>query len=118
MAPCLQGHELTSGGARGPCPVCRREELIRHVITAGSLAAGQAAAAVDAVVTSPAVLRVLAAALAADPDMLRHGCPPAAGRLAAELIACGSALVMAACARCGRTGMPLFRTPGGGMCKA
>jgi hypothetical protein len=118
MARCPQGHELTSGGTRGPCPVCRREELIRHVITAGSLPAGQAAAAVDAVVTSPAVLRVLAAALAADPDMLRHGCPPAAGRLAAELIARGSALVMAACARCGRTGMPLFRTPGGGMCKA
>jgi len=48
MARCLQGHELTSGGTRGPCPVCRREELIRHVITAGSLAAGQAAAAVRA----------------------------------------------------------------------
>jgi hypothetical protein len=119
VARCPQGHELTSHGTRRPCAACRRDELIRHVITAGGqLPAGQAAAAVDAVVTSPAVLRELAAALAADPDMLRHGCPPAAGRLAAELIARGSALVLAACARCGRTGMPLYRTPGGGMCKA
>ena len=90
------------------------------MITAeGSLPASDAAAAVDAVVTSPAVLRELAAALAADPDMLRHGAPPAAGRLAAELIARGSAtLALPACARCGRDGMPLYRTPGGGMCKA
>ena len=84
----------------------------------GSLPASTVAAAVDAVVTSPAVLRELAAAAAADPDMLRHGAPPAAGRLAAELIARGSkTLVMPGCGRCGRAGVPLFRTPGGGMCK-
>jgi integrase len=104
---------------RRPCAGCRREVLIQYVITAdGSLPASEAAAAVDAVATSPAVLRELAAALAADPDMLRHGAPPVAGRLAAELIARGSAtLTLPACARCGRTGMPLYRTPGGGMCK-
>jgi integrase len=90
------------------------------VITAdGSLPASEAAAAVDAVATSPAVLRELSAALAADPDMLRHGAPPVAGRLAAELIARGSTtLPLPACARCGRAGMPLYRTPGGGMCKS
>jgi len=118
-ARCPAGHELTSYRLRRPCAGCRRDALIQHVITAGaSLPASAAAAAVDAVVTSPAVLRELAAALAADPDMLRHGAPPAAGRLAAELIARGSTtLTLPACARCGRTGMPLYRTPGGGMCK-
>jgi hypothetical protein len=93
--------------------------LIRHVIAAdGTLPAGTAAAAVDAVAATPAALRSLASALAADPDMLRHGAPPLAGRLAAELIARGSVLAVAACARCGRDGMPLFRTTGGAMCKA
>jgi hypothetical protein len=89
------------------------------VLTAdGSLPASTAAAAVDAVVTSPAVLRELAAAAAADPGMLWHGAPPAAGRLVSELIARGSAaLAQPRCARCGRGG-PLFRTSGGGMCKA
>jgi hypothetical protein len=119
VAHCPRGHELTSHGDKRPCAACRRDTLVRHVIAADrSLPAGEAAAAVDAVVTSPAVLRQLADALAADPDMLRHGAPPVAGRLAAELIARGSTtLTMPACARCGRTGMPLYRTPGGGMCK-
>jgi hypothetical protein len=119
VSRCPAGHELTSHGARRPCTACRRDELIRHVMMADkSLPAGEAAAAVDAVATTPAVLRELAAALTADPDMLRHAAPPAAWRLAAELIARGSkALVLPGCARCGRTGKPLYRTPGGGMCK-
>ena len=118
MARCPAGHELTGHDRRRPCASCRREQLIRHVITAeGSLPAATVAAAVDAVVTSPAVLRELAAAAAADPGMLRHGAPPAAGRLVSELIARGSAtLAPPRCARCGRDGVPLFRTPGGGMC--
>jgi integrase len=118
-ARCPAGHKLTSHGLQRPCAGCRRDALIRYVITIdGSLPAGEAAAAVDAVATSPAVLRELAAALAADPDMLRHGAPPVAGRLAAELIARGPAtLTLPACARCGRAGIPLYRTPGGGMCK-
>ena len=46
-------------------------------------------------------------------------CPAARRRLAAELIARGSAtLSTPACARCGRAGVPLFRGEGGGMCKA
>jgi integrase len=115
-ASCPAGHQLS--GPRRPCAACPREALIQHVIAAASVPAGQATAAIDAVATSPAVLRVLTAALAADPGMLRHGAPPAAGRLAAELIARGSAaLTLPACARCGRAGIPLYRTPAGGMCK-
>jgi len=118
MARCPAGHELTGRGLQRPCAACRREALIQHVTAAASVPASQAAAAVDAVAASPAVLRVLTAALAIDPDMLRHGAPPVAGRLAAELIARGSkTLTMPACARCGRAGVPLYRTPGGGMCK-
>ena len=46
------------------------------------------------------------------------GAPPVAGRLAAELIARGSAaLAVPACAVCGRTGKPLFRGDGGGVCQ-
>ena len=118
-ARCPAGHKLTSHGLQRPCAGCRQDTLIQYVITAGGpLPASEAAAAVDAVATSPAVLRELAAALAPDPDMLRHGAPPVAGRLAAELIARGSAtLTLPPCARCGRTGMPLYRTPGGPMCK-
>jgi hypothetical protein len=118
-ARCPAGHELTSHGLRRPCARCRRDALIRHVITFdASLSAGQAAAAVDAVATSPAVLRELTAALAVDPDMLARGAPPVAWRLAAELIARGSKTVtLPGCARCGRAGMPLYRTSGGGMCK-
>src|SRR5262249_37650117 len=99
---------------------CRRDALIRHVIAVdASLPASEAAAAVDAVAASPAVLRDLSAALAADPDMLAHAAPPVAGRLAAELIARGAVtLALPGCARCGRAGMPLYRTPGGGMCKS
>ena len=118
-ARCPAGHQLTSHGLRQPCAACRRDALIQHVLAAeGSLPASEAAAAVDTVATSPAVLRELTAALAADPDMLHHGAPPVAGRLAAELIARGSATLTApACTRCGRAGIPLYRTPAGSMCK-
>jgi hypothetical protein len=74
VARCPAGHKLTGHDRRRPCASCRREQLIRHVITAeGSLPAATVAAAVDAVVTSPAVLRELAAAAAAGPGMLRQG---------------------------------------------
>ena len=116
MARCPAGHRLS--GPRRPCAACRRDALIRYVIAADASLPASEAAAVDAVAASPAVLRELTMALAADPGMLRHGAPPVAGRLAAELIARGSAtLTMPACARCGRAGIPLYRTPGGGMCK-
>lgn len=116
MARCPAGHQLPA--PRRPCTACRRDALIQHVTAVSLLPAGQAAAAVDAVAGSPSALGALTAALAADPDMLRHGAPPTAGRLAAELIARGSpALTPPACARCGRAGIPLYPTPAGGMCK-
>ena len=118
-ARCPAGHDLAGNDRRRPCASCRRDALVRQVIAAeGSLPASEVAAAVDTVVTSPAVLRDLAAALAADPGMLSHGAPPVAGRLVADLIARGSATLTApACTRCGRAGKPLTRTEAGAMCK-
>ena len=84
----------------------------------GSLPRWAVAAAVDSVAPTGQVLWHLAGALAASPDALACGAPPIAGRLAAELIARGSAtLTTPACARCGHAGVPLFRGEGGGMCK-
>jgi len=75
-------------------------------------------AAVDAVAPGGQTLRQLADALADDPAALAAGAPPVAGRLATELIACGSAtLAVPACAVCGRAGRPLFRGDGGGVCQ-
>ena len=75
-------------------------------------------AAVDAVAPGGQALRQLADALAADPGALTAGAPPVAGRLAAELIARGSAtLAIPACTVCGRAGKPLFRGDGGGVCQ-
>ena len=67
-------------------------------------------AAVDAVAPGGQALRQLALALSADPGALATGAPPVAGKLAAALIARGSAaLTVPACTVCGRTGKPLFR---------
>ena len=75
-------------------------------------------AAIEAVAPAGMALRQLAAALAADPGALSRGAPPMAGRLAAELIARGSAALTApACVICGRSGRPLFRGDGGGVCQ-
>ena len=76
------------------------------------------AAAVDAAAPTGRAMSCLAAALAADPGALTSGAPPTAGRLAAELIARGSGIFrVPACAVCGRTGKPLFRSDGGGVCQ-
>jgi hypothetical protein len=83
-----------------------------------SLPAAVIEAAVDAVAPGGQALRQLADALAADPGALAAGAPPVAGRLAAELIARGSAtLAIPACAVCGRADKPLFRGDGGGVCQ-
>ena len=83
-----------------------------------SLPAAVIRAAVDAVAPGGQALRQLEDALAADPGVLAAGAPPVAGRLAAELIARGSAtLAIPACAVCGRAGKPLFRGDGGGVCQ-
>jgi hypothetical protein len=75
--------------------------------------------AVGAAAAAGQALRQLALALAADPGCLARGAPPVAGRLAAELIARGSAaLPVPACAVCGRTGKPLTRgEAGAGVCQ-
>ncbi len=77
-------------------------------------------AAVQAVAPSGQAQRqlALALALAAGPAALSSGAPPVAGRLAAELIARGSAtLAIPACTVCGRAGKPLFCGDGGGVCQ-
>jgi integrase len=85
----------------------------------GSLSRPVIEAAVGAVAPAGQALHQLALALAADPGALAKGAPPVAGRLAAELIARGSAaLTVPACAVCGRTGKPLTRgNDGAGVCQ-
>jgi hypothetical protein len=118
-ACCQAGHELGPGGGRRACPRCRRDRVVEMAAAAeGSLPLPVVAAAVDSVAVTGQVLWHLAEALAASPDALRVGAPPVAGRLAAELIARGSAtLTLPACAACGRSGMPLFRGHAGGVCQ-
>jgi hypothetical protein len=117
---CPAGHEP---GPRQPgraCPGCRRDTVVARVAAADrSLTAGQVAAAVDAVAGHGAVLRSLAAALAAGDaaDVLACGAPPAVGRLVTELVARGSTVfAVPACATCGRAGRPLTRSVNGGAC--
>jgi hypothetical protein len=113
---CPSGHEL-AGTGRSFCPACRRDEVISRVVARdGSLQPEVIAAAVDAAAATPAALRSLAAALAADPGALGSGAPPVVGRLVTELIARGSALAVPGCAACGLAGRPLTRTTRGGMC--
>jgi hypothetical protein len=113
---CPSGHEL-AGARRSFCPACRRDEVISRVVARDtSLQPEVIAAAVDAATATPAALRSLATALAADTQALRRGAPPVVGQLVTELIARGSALPAPACAACGRTGCPLTRTTRGGWC--
>jgi len=118
-ARCLSGHELAWPLQRRPCSRCRRDKVIAAVSAADpSLPGAVIAAAVDAAAPGGQALRHLADALAADPAALAAGAPPVAGRLAAELAARGSATVtVPACAVCGRSGKPLFRGDGGGVCQ-
>ncbi|MGH3687352.1 MAG: hypothetical protein ACRDSM_20350 [Pseudonocardiaceae bacterium] len=94
-----------------------REQILAAVRAADpALPAFSAGAAVDTVLTHPAVTRQLAATLAADPAALFVGAPPVIGRLIAALRAAGSALPQPACASCGRTDRPLTRSDAGGVC--
>jgi len=109
---------MARGTQRRGCPACRRDAVVDLVAAAeASLPRAAIAAAVDAVASSPAVLRSLASALTRDPAALSCGAPPMVGRLATELVARGSTTVTAvACAVCARTGQPLSRTEAGGLC--
>jgi hypothetical protein len=115
---CPAGHVMPAGGRRG-CLRCRRDQVVELAAAAeGSLPTTVIDAAVQAAAPTGQALWRLAQVLAADPGALSCGAPPIAGRLAAELIARGSATLTApACARCGRAGLPLYRTPAGPMCK-
>jgi len=119
-AECPAGHEPDPRNTRSACSRCRRDAVVAQVAAADrSLATGQIAAAVDAAAGNGQALRSLAAALAGRParDVLADGAPPVAGRLAAELISRGSAVVTEpACKACGATGRPLTRSSGGGVC--
>ena len=96
----------------------QRERVLAAVAAADpSLPAAVIAAALDAVVVTPAVLRELASACSADPRALSTGAPATVGRLVSELVARGSsALSEPACVRCRRTGHPLTRSASGGVC--
>jgi len=117
MARCPAGHQLSS--PRRGCPDCRRDTVVEIAAAADrSLPRPVIEAAADTAAPTRLAMSRLAAALAADPAALSSGAPPLAGRLAAELIARGSAaLTPPACAVCGRTGKPLFRSAGGGVCQ-
>jgi len=110
---------MARGADRRGCPACRRDLVVDLVAAAeASLPRAAVAAAVDAVASSPAVLRSLAAALSADPAAaLSSGAPPAVGRLVTELVARGSTtFATPTCIACARIGQPLTRTEAGGLC--
>jgi len=117
-ARCPAGHELPAHRRRS-CPGCRRERVVDLAAAADTtMPRASVAAAVDAVTASGQAMGHLEQALAAGPLALKLGAPPIAGRLTIELIACGSAvLTVPRCARCGRTGKPLTRGEGGGVCQ-
>jgi hypothetical protein len=107
------------GGGRRGCARCCRDQVVELAAAAeGSLPRPVIDAAVQAAAPAGQALWRLAQVLAADPGALRAGAPPIAGRLAAELIGRGSAtLAVPRCARCGRTGKPLFTSDAGGVCQ-
>lgn len=117
-ARCPAGHELPTHRRRS-CPGCRRERVVDLAVTADpTMARASVAAAIDAVAPGGQALGHLEQALAGGPLALELGAPPIAGRLAIELIACGSTvLTVPRCARCGRTGKPLTRGEGEGVCQ-
>jgi hypothetical protein len=115
---CPAGHELPARCARG-CPGCRRDRVVELAAAADvSVPRSAVVAAIDAVAPAGQALQHLEQALAGGSEALRAGAPPIAGRLAVELIARGSTtLTVPRCARCGRTGKPLTRGDGGGVCQ-
>jgi hypothetical protein len=110
-------HEQVDPRNAGQCPGCRRRQIIDAAAAADRhLPMLEVVAAVDAVLTHPAVARDLAAALSADPGALSVGAPPVVGRLVGALRERGAGLPEPACSLCGRTGRPLTRSNAGGVC--
>ncbi|MGP8206027.1 MAG: hypothetical protein ACLQVK_08225 [Acidimicrobiales bacterium] len=97
--------------------MCRSVTIAAVVATAcPELSEDDIAGALGATITSPAVARDLAVALATGPSVLRAGAPPVVARLVAELRARGSVLPVPACAICKRTGLALIRVGTIGLC--
>lgn len=94
-----------------------RQVVAAVTAAAPALSSSQVQAAIAEVITHPAALRSLAAALRADPGALAVGAPPVVAALVTELLARGaSSLPVPACAACGRRGLPLTRSVAGGLC--
>jgi len=98
-------------------PIYRQRIIDAAAAAEPTLALGAVTAAVDAVLTHPAVARDLAAALADDPNAFMIGAPPAMGRLIEALRERGSRLTAPACVLCAVTGKALTRSPAGGVCE-
>lgn len=95
-----------------------RQAIIEAVLACHPhLPPSSVAAAVQAALTSPAVARTLAGALATDPDALTAGAPPVVARLVLALREQGCALAEPDCAGCGATGKALTRSGAGGLCR-
>ena len=111
-------HPVAGRQAGRPCPVCRREQIIAVAAAAvPGMAPLAVRAAVNAVATSPQVVRDLAEALSVGPSALQLGAPPVVGRLVNELRERGAALREPTCAMCARTNQPLIRSACGGVCR-
>ena len=119
IARCDAGHETfqTSRMRGGACSACRIAAVTRQVAAADpTLDQQRIAQAIQAVVTSPAALRDLHAALAGGPGVLTAGAPAVVGRLVTELVARGSRLPLPACSICASSARPLIRSGKAGVC--
>src|SRR5882762_9586654 len=116
---CEAGHEISEASHKrgGPCSACRIAAVAAQVATADpTLDRDLITQAIEAVVTSPAALRDLHAALAGGPVALIAGAPAVVGRLVIELVARGSRLALPACSICASSARPLIRSGDTGVC--
>ena len=119
MARCEAGHEISEVAQRrsGPCPACRIDSVAAQVAAADpTLDRDLITQAIEAVVTNPAALRELFAALDGGPEALVAGAPAVVGRLVGELVARGSRLAPPACSICASSARPLIRSGAVGVC--
>jgi hypothetical protein len=116
---CEAGHEIPEARQRrgGLCPACRIASVAAQVaVVDPTLDRDLIAQAIEAVVTTPAALRELFAALADGPEALVAGAPAVVGRLIGELVARGSRLGLPACSICASSARPLIRSGAVGVC--
>ena len=114
---CSLGHDVGARKVSRSCPRCRVEAVVGVAMAAcPGLSFDAVAAAVAAVITSPAAGRDLAAAMENGPDVLLGGAPPVVARLVTELRERGAALPVPACSVCGRSGLRLTRVGAAGLC--